>query len=195
MGRGLISVNNVNKTLQVKRAGGALFLLALWLPACTASATDVPFEAEIAHQETSLAQAASGSANPQPQQVVVSSGADLQPLPPIILGRAEFHASDPAAVQLNSGHVQLVEFFAYWCAVCKAMAPSIHGLENLYSDQVSFVYLDRDDPATFPLQSQLGYIYQPHFFLLDASGAILAQWRGYVDPTVIQRALVEALSH
>ena len=171
--------------------------MAIWLPACGSALSDSPFEAEIAHQETSSAQAASAPVlvDPQSQPVASSGEARLQPLPPIVLGNAEFHASDPATVKLDSGRVQLVEFFAYWCAVCKAMAPSIHGLEHLYSDQIGFVYLDRDDPATFALQAQLGYIYQPHFFLLDEHGLTLAQWRGYVDIAEIQRALVDALNH
>jgi hypothetical protein len=73
------------------------------------------------------------------------------------------------------------------------MAPTIHGLEILYTGQVNFVYLDRDDPAAVPLQEELGYIYQPHFFLLDAEGEILGQWRGYVDGETLQSALVEAV--
>ena len=114
-------------------------------------------------------------------------------LPPIPMGSTTFHATDPASVNLATGKVQFVEFFAYWCTVCKAMAPSVHGLENLYRDQVNFIYLDRDDEATKALQDQLGYIYQPHFFLLDADGAVLGEWRGYVDVEVLQQAIVEAL--
>lgn len=114
-------------------------------------------------------------------------------LPVILPGRPDFHATDPASVVLASGQVQFVEFFAYWCSVCKAMAPTVHGLENLYDEKVNFVYLDRDDPATLGLQEQLGYIYQPHFFILGEDGAILGQWRGYVDGELLQAALVEAI--
>ncbi len=114
-------------------------------------------------------------------------------LPVILPGRPDFRATDPSSVVLASGNVQFIEFFAYWCSICKAMAPTVHGLENLYGDQVTFIYLDRDDPATLELQDQLGYIYQPHFFLLAPDGTILGQWRGYVDGDVLQTALVEAI--
>ncbi len=114
-------------------------------------------------------------------------------LPSIPMGGTAFHASDPDSVSLASGHVEFVEFFAYWCTVCKAMAPTVHGLEQLYGDQVKFIYLDRDDPATKGIRDQLGYIYQPHFFLLDGDGNTLGQWRGYIDGSVLQQAIVQAV--
>lgn len=120
--------------------------------------------------------------------------ADPATLPAIPMGRSAFHATDPATVVLASGQVQLIEFFAYWCSVCKAVAPTVHGLEELYSEQINFVYLDRDDPATESLRNQLGYIYQPHFFLLAADGTILGQWRGYVEGPILQQALVDAIN-
>ncbi|UYN89296.1 MAG: conjugal transfer protein TraF [Anaerolineales bacterium] len=113
-------------------------------------------------------------------------------LPIIRPGSPDFHASHPDEFRLASGRVQLVEFFAYWCAVCKAVAPTVHGLENMYGDQVAFVYLDRDDPRTLPIQEQLGYTYQPHFFLIDANGVVIGQWRGYIDGPELQQALIDA---
>ena len=60
------------------------------------------------------------------------------------------------------------------------MAPIVHGLESEYSDRVVFSYLDIDDSATSDFKKQLGYKYQPHFFLVDGQGTILMQWLGPV---------------
>jgi thiol-disulfide isomerase/thioredoxin len=141
--------------------------------------------AQAADPRTPLADLQIGYGSPQPSE----EGA----LPVILPGRPDFHATDPSSVVLASGRVQLIEFFAYWCSVCKAMAPTVHGLENLYTGQVNFIYLDRDDPATLPLQEKLGYIYQPHFFLLDANSKVIGEWRGYVDGAVLQEAIVNAI--
>ena len=73
------------------------------------------------------------------------------------------------------------------------MAPVVHGLEAEYGDQVTFVYLDIDDPATTPFKSQLGYIYQPHFFMLDGQGNVLQQWVGMTTEAELEAALLAAI--
>lgn len=187
----------------------AAIVLAMLLAACGGAADVLP-QGEISLQ-TSEARAeqaaeqqaeASESSDPSTVEVIIDAGQsvavqptifDLNALPMILPGSPDFHASSVEDFALASGQVQLVEFFAYWCAVCKAIAPTVHGLENIYGDHINFVYLDRDDPNTFQFQEQLGYIYQPHFFLLDPNGFVLGQWRGYVDGVELQRALVSAL--
>ena len=112
-------------------------------------------------------------------------------LPPPI--RTELSATDPDQFQLNSGDVQLVEFFAYWCVTCRSMAPMIHSFEALYGDQMNFIYLDIDDPANAQFEKALGYRYQPHFFLLDKDGKILQQWIGWMTPEDLRNAIEAAL--
>lgn len=113
--------------------------------------------------------------------------------PELVLGDAAFRVTDPGTVTLASGQVQLVEFFAHWCTICKAIAPTVHGLEDIYGDRVNFVYLDRDDPATADLQAQLGYVYQPHIFILDPQGNVLFESLSYVEGIVLQEAIEQAL--
>lgn len=175
---------------------------SLLFAACSGMAPEeLSLVAEIQAQEAQTDEAAQSteaaplaSTGDESSSVQVAGDVVAPALPAIVLGRAELRASDPNTFVLASGKVQLVEFMAYWCAVCKAMAPTVHGLEDLYGDKINFVYLDRDDPATFAFQQQLGYIYQPHFFLLGADGSVIGQWRGYVDGVVLQEALVAAIS-
>jgi thiol-disulfide isomerase/thioredoxin len=174
-----------------------LFLVSLVLASCAPMAAEAGLPVgEIMRQESAEAELAQDP-TPSDAPTVTAETAAIQVsggLPPIVLGRAELRASDPTTVTLASGNLQLVEFIAYWCVTCKAIAPTVHGLESLYGDEINFVYLDREDPATFQFQEQLGYIYQPHFFLLDEGGAVIGQWRGYVDGLVLQQALVDAIT-
>jgi len=72
------------------------------------------------------------------------------------------------------------------------MAPVVHGLEARYSDRIAFIYLDIDDPRTAPFKSRLGYLVQPHIFMLDGQGEILQQWLGMVSEADLEAALLAA---
>ena len=73
------------------------------------------------------------------------------------------------------------------------MAPVVHGLEARYSDRIDFIYLDIDDPRSAPFKSRLGYLVQPHVFMLDGQGAIQQQWLGMVSEADLEAALLAAV--
>ncbi|MEA3440283.1 MAG: hypothetical protein U9R58_08375 [Chloroflexota bacterium] len=97
-------------------------------------------------------------------------------------------ATNPDEVELQSGKVQFIEFFAFWDGYSKAMAPIVHGLEASYGEEIKFIYLDIDDPATKELKLMLGYKIQPHFFLVDGDGEIIEEWLGLVDEYELDEA-------
>jgi thiol-disulfide isomerase/thioredoxin len=114
------------------------------------------------------------------------------PIPPPAWVVSELYASDPDTVKLAAGKVQLLMFFAFWDGVSQAMAPIVHGVEERFQGQVYFTYLDIDDPANNGFKKSLGYITQPHFFLLDGAGMTLRQWRGYVTAEELVEAIEAA---
>lgn len=73
------------------------------------------------------------------------------------------------------------------------MKPVVHGLEQQYGERIRFVYLDIDDPATNEFKRALGYVVQPHFFLLDGNGEIVEQWLGMVTPEEFLTAFEQVL--
>ena len=115
------------------------------------------------------------------------------PIPPPPWMQSKLVATHPENVILASGKVQLVEFFAFWCGPCQAMAPLVHGLEDRYQTRMNFIYLDIDDPRVSEFKQQLGYKSQPHFFLLDPYGKVLAQWVGAVPIDVLVQAIEAVL--
>jgi thiol-disulfide isomerase/thioredoxin len=106
-----------------------------------------------------------------------------------------FRATDPNTVDLSSGKVQLVEFYAEWSRLSQSMAPVMQGLEERYRDRIGFVYLNVDDRRTRPLQAELGYnlITRPHFYLIDGEGNVLAEWVGYVSEAEFEAAFNQAV--
>lgn len=73
------------------------------------------------------------------------------------------------------------------------MAPMVHGLEAEYYGKVKFSYLDADDPNTKPFQSELGFYYQPEFYLLDANGDLLQKFVGFVSESDFKSAFDQYL--
>jgi len=61
------------------------------------------------------------------------------------------------------------------------MAPMVHGLEAEYYGKIKFSYLDADDHSTDIFQRELGFYYQPEFYLLDANGEVLKKLVGFVS--------------
>ncbi len=61
------------------------------------------------------------------------------------------------------------------------MASMVHGLEVEYWGRVKFTYLDADDPRNDAFKRQLGFYYQPEFYLLDGDGRVLKKLVGYVS--------------
>ncbi|NJN43643.1 MAG: hypothetical protein HC806_02180 [Anaerolineae bacterium] len=70
----------------------------------------------------------------------------------------------------------------------------MHGLENEYGDQMTFTYLDIDDPANKELMQELAYVGRPYFVLLDGEGNQLYKWSGYVPGADLRAKFDEALN-
>jgi hypothetical protein len=73
----------------------------------------------------------------------------------------------------------------------------INSLEDRWGDQLNFVYLDVDDPATSKLRRDLHYrstqLSEPQFFLLDEAGKTLKSWIGVVESAELEEAFRAAL--
>jgi thiol-disulfide isomerase/thioredoxin len=100
-------------------------------------------------------------------------------LPPWI--SSELKASDPSLIKLNSGKYQFIEFFAFWCGTCQALAPEIHDLEEKYRGDIIFTYLDIDDPSNEYFMRELRFRKQPHFILIDEVGEKQIEWIGNIS--------------
>ena len=71
------------------------------------------------------------------------------------------------------------------------MAPMVHGLEAKYYGKIKFSYLDAGDPNTQDFQRELGFRYQPEFYLLDGQGNLLQKWVGFVSQDQFEAAFAQ----
>lgn len=75
------------------------------------------------------------------------------------------------------------------------MAPIVHGLEDEYSEQMIFSYLDIDDPENRDTMRVLGFRVQPEFYLLDGDGNVLKKWVGFVSAQDLRTEFDRALEN
>lgn len=73
------------------------------------------------------------------------------------------------------------------------MQPIVHGLEQTFGDDIDFVLLDIDDPATQEAQRRYGFRGTPHFLLVDAEGEVVTEWFGYNSANVFEEAFAALL--
>ena len=121
-----------------------------------------------------------------------------------------------ASISLRSlrGHVVVLNFWASWCTPCSIEAPGLEQTWKAYTRQgARFLGVDeRDDDAagrafvgefhiTYPsvtdASGSLAYSYRllglPTTFIIDPAGQIRYRFVGYIDSTILQRALGDVL--
>ena len=74
------------------------------------------------------------------------------------------------------------------------MEPIVNGLRREYGDRIDFVRFNVDNPETQAAKEQYGYRYQPHFFLVDGAGQIVASWLGRVAEETFVEAFNKVLA-
>lgn len=135
---------------------------------------------------------AASNVYPEPEETEGGIADERQNTIPL---KTAMSATLPGQIDLATGEPQVIEFFAYWCPTCQALAPTIHALEVEYYPDIKFSYLDIDNPAYDEYKDELGYRYQPHIFLLDGEGNIVEQWVGLVSEDVFRVSLDELLNN
>ncbi len=69
----------------------------------------------------------------------------------------------------------------------------VHGLENQYSDQIDFEYVNIDNPDAAAAKKQYGFRVQPHLFLVDGDGEIVQEWVGFVTQDELEDGFTQVL--
>ncbi len=100
----------------------------------------------------------------------------------------------PIEIAIASGRPTLMEFYADWCASCKAMAPNLAKIKQDYAGQVEFAMLNVDNTKWLPEISKYRVDGIPHFVFFDRRGQTLGEVIGEQPETVMRSTLDEILA-
>lgn len=71
----------------------------------------------------------------------------------------------------------------------------MNGLQAQFGEQIEFVVLDIDDPATLPLRQHYNMVQRTNYVLVNARGEVVQRWFGPLDEDQVARALREFLAN
>jgi thioredoxin 1 len=91
---------------------------------------------------------------------------------------------------LESDQPVLVDFWATWCAPCRAIAPAVEDLAKEYKGRVKFAKLNIDDNQDTPQQYGIRSI---PTLLVFKGGSVVGQIVGAVPKARIEDAIKKAL--
>ncbi len=138
------------------------------------------------------------------------SAREGQPAPPVVL--AEFPGKTPFDdATLRDGQVKLVNYWASWCAPCRAEHPNLEALSNEGIPVYGVNYKDKLDNAQSFL-TELGDPYSgigrdeqgrmaldwglygvPETYVIDGEGTVILRFAGPITQRVIENTIRPAL--
>ena len=116
----------------------------------------------------------------------------FHPMPAVQLLANMQRESAPISVIGSNGKPTVIDFWASWCSNCKAEAPTMKQIEELYGNRVNFIMVNADQGDAWPLIERFGVDAIPHMAMISSSGIVETALIGEI-PGAILKADIDAL--
>lgn len=70
----------------------------------------------------------------------------------------------------------------------------MNGLEDQFSDEIEFVWLDIDDSSSLPTREKYGIVQRTRYILVDESDTVILRWFGPLNEASITAEVADWLA-
>ena len=94
-----------------------------------------------------------------------------------------------AAEQGALGKPSMVFFHADWCHVCQEIAPEYAAIQDTHANDIAFIKMNVDDPASGEAKGRYGVRGTPTFVAFDATGKVVQSYSGWPGAARVDQLL------
>ncbi|MBI1277926.1 MAG: hypothetical protein GC179_07340 [Anaerolineaceae bacterium] len=115
-------------------------------------------------------------------------------VPQIVGKEGGLYPPQDISLVTTTGKPQLLNSYADWCTTCQHNKSIVDGVREQFADKIDVIDLNIDVPETQSVRDQFNITDRSQYLLIDAKGAVIQKWYGFLDGVNLPQAIQDYLT-